>query len=60
MSLAERNKPGDRWRTLELARKHAKWAKVKEEQDRKRQDDQEAERCKPLPSFLSCIPSHAS
>jgi splicing factor 3A subunit 1 len=43
-TLAERNKPGDRWGTLELSRKHAKWARVKEEQDRKRQDDQEAER----------------
>jgi splicing factor 3A subunit 1 len=43
-TLAERTKPGDRWRALETARKHAKWAQVKEEQDKKRQDDQEAER----------------
>ena len=51
-TLAERNKPGGRWRTLELSRKHAKWAQVKEEQDRKRQDDQEAERST---SILSTI-----
>ena len=43
-TLTERTKPGDRWRALEAARKHAKWAQHKEEQDKKRQDDQEAER----------------
>jgi splicing factor 3A subunit 1 len=43
-TLAERTKPGDRWRTLEVARSHAKWAQIKAEQDKKRKDDQEAER----------------
>lgn len=35
---------GSKWSILELARKHAKWEKYKREQDKKRQDDQEAER----------------
>ncbi|KAF9792348.1 Pre-mRNA splicing factor PRP21 like protein-domain-containing protein [Thelephora terrestris] len=43
-SLSARTDPMDRWRTLDAARQHAKWAKVKEEQDKKRKDDQEAER----------------
>jgi len=43
-SLSVRTDPEDRWRTLDSARQHAKWAKVKEEQDKKRKDDQEAER----------------
>ena len=43
-SLSARTGPKDRWRTLDSARQHAKWAKVKEEQDKKRKDDQEAER----------------
>lgn len=43
-SLSVRTNPNDRWRTLDTARQHAKWAKIKEEQDRKRKDDQEAER----------------
>ena len=43
-SFSVRTDPEDRWRTLDSARQHAKWAKVKEEQDKKRKDDQEAER----------------
>ena len=43
-ALSLRTDPEDRWRTLDAARQHAKWAKVKEEQDKKRKDDQEAER----------------
>lgn len=43
-SLSARIDPRDRWRTLDVARQHAKWAKFKEEQDKKRKDDQEAER----------------
>lgn len=56
-TLAERNKPGDRWRTLEVARKHAKWAQVKEEQNKKREDDQEAERsmCLSFSIIVLCL-----
>ena len=43
-ALSVRTNPKDRWRTLDAAHQHAKWAKVKEEQDKKRKDDQEAER----------------
>lgn len=43
-SLSLRTDSRDRWRTLDAARQHAKWAKVKQEQDKKRKDDQEAER----------------
>ena len=43
-ALSARTDPKDRWRTLDAARQHAKWAKIKEEQDKKRKDDQEAER----------------
>ena len=43
-SLSVRTNPNDRWKTLDTARQHAKWAKIKEEQDKKRKDDQEAER----------------
>jgi splicing factor 3A subunit 1 len=43
-SISTRTDPKDRWRTLHAARQHAKWAKIREEQDRKRKDDQEAER----------------
>lgn len=35
---------GSRWRTLEVAKRHAKWERNKREKDKKRQDDQEAER----------------
>lgn len=43
-ALSARTDPKDCWRTLDAARQHAKWAKIKEEQDKKRKDDQEAER----------------
>ncbi|KAL1728645.1 Pre-mRNA splicing factor PRP21 like protein-domain-containing protein [Schizophyllum commune] len=36
--------PGARWRKLEIAKRHAKWEKNKREREKKRQDDQEAER----------------
>ncbi|KAF8638509.1 hypothetical protein AX16_010492 [Volvariella volvacea WC 439] len=42
--LKERTKEGSRWALLEQARKHAKWEKNKREREKKRQDDQEAER----------------
>ncbi|KAG6891033.1 hypothetical protein C0992_010695 [Termitomyces sp. T32_za158] len=42
--LKERTKEDARWKTLEVAKKHAKWEKNKREKDKKRQDDQEAER----------------
>ena len=42
--LKERTQDGGRWKTLEIARKHARWEKNKREKDKKRQDDQEAER----------------
>ncbi|KAG6821160.1 hypothetical protein H0H93_005380 [Arthromyces matolae] len=43
-TLKERTKEGARWQTLETAQKHAKWEKNKREKDKKREDDQEAER----------------
>jgi splicing factor 3A subunit 1 len=42
--LKERAQDGGRWKTLEVARKHAKWERNKREKDKRRQDDQEAER----------------
>ncbi|KAI4524143.1 hypothetical protein K525DRAFT_253972 [Schizophyllum commune Loenen D] len=36
--------PGARWRKLEIAKRHAKWEKNKREREKKRRDDQEAER----------------
>ncbi|KAG5645012.1 hypothetical protein DXG03_007289 [Asterophora parasitica] len=42
--LKERTQEGARWKTLEVARRHAKWEKNKREKDKKREDDQEAER----------------
>ncbi|KAG5354162.1 hypothetical protein C0989_003675 [Termitomyces sp. Mn162] len=42
--LKERTKEDARWKTLEVAQRHAKWEKNKREKDKKRQDDQEAER----------------
>ncbi len=35
---------GSRWRTLEIAKRYAKWERNKREKDKKRQDDQEAEK----------------
>ncbi|KII88956.1 hypothetical protein PLICRDRAFT_175203 [Plicaturopsis crispa FD-325 SS-3] len=43
-SLRQRTQEGARWKTLEQARKHAKWEQAEREQDKKRQDDQEAEK----------------
>lgn len=42
--LKERTKKGARWELLEKARRHAKWEKNRQEKEKKRQDDQEAER----------------
>ncbi|KAF7295109.1 hypothetical protein MIND_01049300 [Mycena indigotica] len=42
--LRSRTEVGTKWTALEIARRHAKWEKHKREQDKKRQDDQEAER----------------
>ncbi|KAF8969799.1 Pre-mRNA splicing factor PRP21 like protein-domain-containing protein [Flammula alnicola] len=42
--LKERTQEGSRWKTLEDARKHAKWEKNKREKEQKRQDDQETEK----------------
>jgi splicing factor 3A subunit 1 len=39
---------GARYETLEVARKHAKWERNKREKDKKRLDDQEAEKSKAL------------
>ena len=43
--LKSQTQANARWETLENARKHAKWEKNTREKDKKRQDDQEAERC---------------
>ena len=42
--LRERSVEGARWKMLDVAQRHAKWERNKREQDKKRQDDQEAER----------------
>ncbi|KAF9483802.1 hypothetical protein BDN70DRAFT_873425 [Pholiota conissans] len=42
--LQERAKDGAQWKTLDDARKHAKWEKNKREKEKKRADDQEAEK----------------
>ncbi|KAF9562167.1 hypothetical protein CPC08DRAFT_688044 [Agrocybe pediades] len=42
--LQQRSQEGSRWKTLEDARKHAKWENNKREKEQKRQDDQEAEK----------------
>ncbi|KAK7466901.1 SF3a splicing factor complex subunit [Stygiomarasmius scandens] len=42
--LKSRADDGARWRTLEIAKKYAKWERRKREKEKKRQDDQEAER----------------
>lgn len=47
--------PQARWKTLELAKRHAKWEKTKREREKKREDDQEEERSTLVP--LSDIPS---
>jgi len=50
--LKERTQDGGRWKMLEIARKHARWEKNKREKDKKRQDDQEAERS----AFYTYVP----
>jgi splicing factor 3A subunit 1 len=42
--LKERTAKGATWAMLEQARRHAKWERTKREREKKRQDDQEAER----------------
>jgi splicing factor 3A subunit 1 len=42
--LKERTREGEKWKTLELSRRYAKWERTKREKEKKRQDDQEAER----------------
>ncbi|KAK2460545.1 hypothetical protein APHAL10511_007015 [Amanita phalloides] len=42
--LRERTKEGARWKTLEIAKRYAKWERNKREKDQKRRDDEEAER----------------
>lgn len=42
--LKTRTEASARWTTLEVARKHAKWERNKRERDKKREDDQEAEK----------------
>ena len=42
--LKERTQDGARWKDLETARKRARWEQIKREQDKKREDDKEAER----------------
>lgn len=42
--LKEQAQDSPRWELLEQARRHAKWQRYKREKDRKRKDDQEAER----------------
>lgn len=42
--LKERTHDGARWKDLEVASKRARWEQVKREQDKKREDDKEAER----------------
>jgi splicing factor 3A subunit 1 len=58
--IKERTQDGGRWKTLEIARKHAKWERNKREKDKKRQDDQEAERSELyelcMPSMYSLLP----
>jgi splicing factor 3A subunit 1 len=60
--LTERAQDGGRWKTLEIARKHSKWERNKREKDKKRQDDQEAERSEfykldmPLPTHCYSSP----
>ena len=45
VQLKSQTQPNARWETLATARRHAKWEKNKREKDKKREDDQEAERC---------------
>ncbi|KAH7930849.1 hypothetical protein BV22DRAFT_1138400 [Leucogyrophana mollusca] len=40
----ELTQEGAKWKTLEQARRYARWERVKREKDKRRQDDQEAEK----------------
>jgi splicing factor 3A subunit 1 len=42
--LKERTKNGAKWRMLTEAQSHAKWERSRREQEKKREDDREAER----------------
>ncbi|KAF8448033.1 Pre-mRNA splicing factor PRP21 like protein-domain-containing protein [Boletus edulis BED1] len=42
--IHERAQDGSQWKTLEQSKKHARWDRLKREKDKKRQDDQEAEK----------------
>jgi len=42
--LSRRTQEGAKWTSLEQARKYARWERLKREKDKKRQDDQEAEK----------------
>jgi splicing factor 3A subunit 1 len=42
--LKEFSQDGSRWKMLDEAQGHATWQRIKQEKDKKRQDDQEAER----------------
>ncbi|KAI6028332.1 Pre-mRNA splicing factor PRP21 like protein-domain-containing protein [Pisolithus orientalis] len=42
--LHERAQEGAQWKALEQSRKYARWERLKQEKDKKRQDDQEAEK----------------
>lgn len=54
--LKSRTEEGARWKTLEIAKKHAKWERNKREKDKKRFDDQEAERSKRSNKFTLIFP----
>ncbi|OSX64990.1 hypothetical protein POSPLADRAFT_1134290 [Postia placenta MAD-698-R-SB12] len=41
--LNERTQEGARWKELEIAKKRARWQHIKREQEKKREDDKEAE-----------------
>jgi len=42
--IKERSENGAKWRMLADARAHAKWEYTRREQEKKREDDREAER----------------
>ncbi|KIJ69484.1 hypothetical protein HYDPIDRAFT_24321 [Hydnomerulius pinastri MD-312] len=42
--INERAQEGAQWKALERSKRHARWERVKREKDKKRQDDQEAEK----------------
>jgi hypothetical protein len=58
--LRERSQEGGRWKTLELARRYAMWERIKHEKDKKRQDDQEAERSELCCSSLALHLHHST